>query len=213
MRMTSGPTSGSSPDAHEWVTTSTVLHRLSDFDDRAAWERFCERFHQPLQAFARKNGLDESESEDVAQESLMAFAEAYRHGEYDRTSGRLSSWLFGIAWRRIDHARRKSDRREDHVRLQATETAQWMQIEAPKEVSPEWEAVWERSMLEQSLRQVRKEFEPATFRVFEMIVLEHKPIEEGEKALGLSRNAIYIAKHRVAKRMRELLEECDEVRL
>jgi RNA polymerase sigma-70 factor (ECF subfamily) len=211
--MSSGPPSGSSPDAHEWVTTSTVLQRLSDFDDRDAWERFCERFHQPLQAFARKNGLDESECEDVAQESLMAFAEAYRRGEYDRKQGRLSSWLFGIAWRRIDHARRKSDRREDHVRLQATETAQWMQIEAPLEVSPEWEAVWERSMLEQSLRQVRKEFEPATFRVFEMIVLEQKAIEEGERALGLSRNAIYIAKHRVSKRMRELLEQCDEVRL
>ena len=97
--------------------------------------------------------------------------------------------------------------------MQATEAALWMQIEAPKEVSPEWAEVWERSMLEHSLRQVRKEFEPATFRVFEMIVLERRPIEEGERVLGLSRNAIYVAKHRVSKRMRELLEQCDEVRL
>jgi RNA polymerase sigma-70 factor (ECF subfamily) len=190
-----------------------VLQRLSDFDDRAAWDRFSERFHRPLQAFARKNGLDDSECEDVAQESLMAFAEAYRRGECDRRQGRLSSWLFGIAWRRIDHARRKSDRREDHLRLQATETAAWMRIEAVGEVSPEWQEVWERSMLEHSLRQVRKEFEPATFRVFEMIVLEHRTIEDGERDLGLSRNAISIAKHRVSKRLRELLEQCDEVRL
>lgn len=211
--MPSETSSGSSFGEHEWVTTSTVLQRLSDFDDRAAWRRFSERFHPPLQAFARKNGLDESECEDVAQESLMAFAEAYRRGEYDRQQGRLSSWLFGIAWRRIDHAQRKNDRRGDHVRLQATETALWMQLEAPPDVSPEWQAVWERSMLEHALRQVRKEFEPETFRVFEMIVLEHKAVEEGERALGLSRNAIYIAKHRVSKRMRELLEQCDEVRL
>jgi RNA polymerase sigma-70 factor (ECF subfamily) len=190
-----------------------VLQRLSDFEDRGAWERFSDRFHRLLQAFARKQGLDELECEDVAQESLMAFAEAYRRGEYDRQQGRLSSWLFGIAWRRIDRARRKSDRREDHLRLQAAETGAWMQIEAPREASPEWEEVWERSMLEHGLRQVRKEFEPATFRVFEMIVLEHRTIEEVERELALSRNAISIAKHRISKRLRELLEQCDEVRL
>ena len=194
----------------DWITTSTVLTRLSDFDDRAAWQRFSERFHRPIQAFARRQGLDEVEAEDAAQESLMAFAEAYRRGEYDRSKGRLSSWLFGIAWRRIDHARR---RRDGRVALGTpADSAAWLGLAAPESVSPEWEELWERSLLEHCLREVRKDFEPASWRVFEMLVLEGRPIDAAERELGLTRNAISIAKHRVSKRLRELIEQCDEVR-
>ncbi|MDZ4774316.1 MAG: hypothetical protein SGI72_14405 [Planctomycetota bacterium] len=40
----------STHDPHEWVTTSTMLQRLSDFDDRGAWERLSGRFSRPIQA-------------------------------------------------------------------------------------------------------------------------------------------------------------------
>jgi len=43
-------------DAH-WVTTSTLLQRLGEFDDRDVWGRFAERFQGPVLAFARRQGL------------------------------------------------------------------------------------------------------------------------------------------------------------
>ena len=104
-------------NAHEWITTSTMLQRLSNFGDNGAWERLSERFARPIQAYARQRGLLPDECEDVAQDSLMAFAQAYRRGDYDREKGRLSHWLFGIVWRRIDHLRRKPDRVGDGSRL------------------------------------------------------------------------------------------------
>lgn len=196
---------------HEWITTSTVLERLSDFGDRGAWEHFAERFHRPIQMFARKQGLAENECADVAQESLLAFAEAYRRGEYDRTKGRLSNWLFGIAWRRIDHARRKADRRAEHEG-DALDSRMADAQDVPSAASAEWQELWERSILEHCLRQMRKENQPATFRAFEMLVLEKRTIEDAEAELGMSRNAIAIAKHRVSARLRELVAQCDEVR-
>lgn len=201
-----------SENSHDWVTTSTMLQRLSDFDDRAAWERLSERFQRPIQAYARKRGLSPDECEDVAQEALLAFAQAFRRGDYDREKGRLSHWLFGIVWRRIDHARRKGDRVGPNSPVRVADTVEWLGFEAPKSVSPEWEEVWERAMLEDCLRQVRREVEPKTLRAFEMLVLETRSIEDVESELGLSRNAIAIAKHRVSKRLRELIEQCDEVR-
>lgn len=200
-----------SRDPHEWVTTSTMLQRLSDFDDRGAWERLSERFQRPIQAYARKRGLDPDQCEDVAQESLLAFAQAFRRGDYDRAKGRLSHWLFGIVWRRIDHVRRKSGNGGQSP-VRSADTIEWLGFEAPASVSPEWEEVWERTMLEDCVRQVRREFEPATVRAFEMLVLDQRSIEEAESELGLSRNALAIAKHRVSKRLRELIEQCDEVR-
>jgi RNA polymerase sigma-70 factor, ECF subfamily len=191
----------------DWVTTSTVLQRLADFRDQGAWARFTERFHRPIQAFAKKQGLADSECEDAAQETLLAFAEAYRRGDYAREKGRLSSWIFGIAWRRIDHARRKRDQRAPH---ETFESQQHAEEDAPAARSAEWDELWQRSMLEHCLRQVRKEFEPSTFRAFEMLVLEHHPLDSVERELAMSRNALSIAKHRVSARVRALVEECEE---
>jgi RNA polymerase sigma factor (sigma-70 family) len=193
-----------------WITTSTVLARLSDFDDRGAWERFVERFRRPIESFAERQGIAAPECEDLAQETLLAFAKAFRSGEYARSKGRLSSWLFGIAWRRIDHARRRA-------RVRAGELAHGDDGEPPLDLpdaerpSPEWEELWERSMLEHCLRQVRKEVAPSSFRAFEMLVLEGRSIDDAVIDLGITRNAIAIAKHRVSGRLRELVAECDEV--
>ncbi len=199
---------GNSSD--DWITTSTVLQRLNDFGDRGAWQRFAERFQRPIQAFAKKQGLSDSECEDAAQDTLLAFAEAYRRGDYAREKGRLSAWIFGIAWRRIDHARRKAQRRAEHEG-DAFESQQHSGQEGPPAQSAEWQELWERAMLEQCLRQVRKEFEPATFRAFEMLVLEHHPIDDVERELAMTRNALSIAKHRVSARVRALVQECEEL--
>lgn len=193
-----------------WITTSTVLARLADFDDRGAWERFVERFRRPIEAFAERQGLGPAEREDAAQETLLAFADAYRRGEYARAKGRLSSWLFGIAWRRIDHARRRARVRSGEVALGGEGEPSWSAVEGA--TSPEWEETWERAMLEHCLRQARKEVQPATFRAFEMLVLEGRSIEDTVAELGVTRNAVAIAKHRVSERLRELVAECDEVR-
>src|SRR5436305_1544249 len=82
-----------------WLTTATVLEKLRDFANRDAWDRFSERFRRPVVSFARGMGLAQSDAEDVAQETLMAFAKAYREGQYDPAKGRLSKFLFGIAYR------------------------------------------------------------------------------------------------------------------
>ena len=82
----------------DWITTSTILEGLKEFEGGDAWERLVERFRRPIVSFIRDLGLAESDAEDVAQETLIAFAEAYREGKYDPAKGRLSHWLFGIAW-------------------------------------------------------------------------------------------------------------------
>jgi DNA-directed RNA polymerase specialized sigma24 family protein len=51
-------------------------------------------------AFASRLGLDSNEAEDVAQETLIEFVRAYGGGNYDRSRGRLSSWIFSIAPRK-----------------------------------------------------------------------------------------------------------------
>ena len=94
----------------DWVTTSVLLSELRDFGNQAAWDRLADRFREPVVAFARKMGLTPSQAEDAAQETLLAFAEAFRDGKYDPAKGRLNRWLFGIAFRQVLNAKRARGR-------------------------------------------------------------------------------------------------------
>jgi RNA polymerase sigma-70 factor (ECF subfamily) len=195
------------PRPSPWVTTSTVLQRLQHFDDRDAWSAFSERFRRPIAAYARRRGLSDADAEDAAQETLAAFADAYRRGAYDKTRGRLSQWLFGFARNKVERAFEAAHKHGGDVR--ASELASG--LAGGDAVDPEWEEAWERAMLEQCLASARGEFAGSTWRVFEMLVLENRSVDETAAETGLSRNAVYIAKHRVLGRVQELLRDCDEV--
>lgn len=184
-----------------WQTTATVLERLRDYGNREAWGDFADRFRRPIVSFARGMGLSGADAEDAAQETLLAFAEAYRKGTYDPAKGRLSRFLFGIAYRQALHARRRR-----HAQV---ESAVWAELPDEQTASGVWDSEWERILLDRCLEQVRSEFEPQTFRAFELTVREDRPPGEAAEVLGVPLKTVYNAKHRILKRIRELRSEYD----
>jgi RNA polymerase sigma-70 factor (ECF subfamily) len=194
----------------EWLTTSTVLDGLCDFDDRTTWQRFAERFRRPIVSFARGMGLNSAEAEDAAQETLLAFAKALRGGRYDRSKGRLSKWLFGIAYRQALNARRARGR--GPVRPAGGGVTSIIAAIPDKTRAGEtWDIEWERAVLDRCIKQVRREVAENTFRAFDLIVRKNKSTDEAAEALGMSRAAVYTAKHRVLKRVRELRPQFENV--
>jgi len=87
----------------------------------------------------------------------------------------------------------------------------WSQVPGDEGQSAAWDEAWERALMEQCIRQAKREFQPSSFRVFEMIVLEKREVADAMTELELSRNAVYVAKHRVMTRMRALLQEFEAV--
>ena len=182
----------------EWITTSTILRELRESSESDAWSRLVTRFRRPIVRFARKMGHAPADAEDVAQETLSAFVEAYRAGRYDRTKGRLSQWLFGIAFRQSQRVRRLRSRARAAV--QAGDIGDL----APPDVTDLWEREWEEGMLAECFRRVRAEVEPQTFRIFELVVLEGKTPADVGRTLNLPATVVYNSKHRVIARLRRL---------
>jgi RNA polymerase sigma-70 factor (ECF subfamily) len=150
-------------------------------------------------------GLGASDAEDVAQETLIAFAEAFRQGRYDPSKGRLSRFLFGIAYRQSLRYRRAGAPGAGGGKLVHAETAFWSDVpDEDTHASGIWDTHWEATVLEECLRQARGEFEQATFRAFEMVVREEQEPAAVAEALGVTIKSVYNAKHRVLKRVREL---------
>lgn len=194
----------------EWLTTSTILSALRDFDNTPAWKRFDARFRRPVVRFLIAAGLSHSDAEDVAQEVLIAFAESYRRGEYDRERGRLSRWLFGVAYNHLLRHRQKQGRRAARLVSQAQGEAALAELPDEDTACGTWDQTWEEVMWRECLDRVRIEFAPATMAAFERSVSgDRKPAEVAEE-LGTTVKAVYNARHRVLKRLRELREGLEE---
>lgn len=179
----------------DWKTTSSILQGLRNQDDAALWARFVDRFRSPVVRFARSVGVSETSAEDVAQETLLAFVQHYRDGRYDRSRGRLSHWLFGIAYRQALAHRRRDGRRESAL----------PDSEVPESLASDlWERHWERSLAQTCVERARTEFDPTIFAAFESIVHAGRTPAETAVELGVSVKAVYNAKHRVVSRIRQI---------
>lgn len=186
----------------DWVTTSTILQGLRDFANEDAWSRLVGRFRAPIEAFGLGLGLHPSEAEDLAQTVLGEFARAIREGRYERSRGRLSSYLFGIAHRQA----LKMLRERPEGGVEAASRA----AEDPA-ASMLWDEHWEHAVIRQCLDRVRAEVDAKAFSAFELVVQRGVSASAAATELGEPVKFVYNAKHRVLSRLRELRTEVEEL--
>lgn len=191
----------------DWLTTSTILEGLGDFGNQTAWQRLTNRFRLPLFRFAQRMGLPDADAEDASQEALLAFAESFRSGHYDAAKGKLSQWLFGIAYRQVLNQRRRAAQQVARVGPPADDTDWWNNWPDDATATQMWEDDWERAVYEQCLDQVRQEVEATTYQAFELVMRLEGSAAEAAQVLGVPVKTVYNAKHRVLKRIRELRTE------
>jgi RNA polymerase sigma-70 factor, ECF subfamily len=185
------------------TTTTVLLESLKDPAQDAVWREFDARFRPLLAAFAARLGLDAGEAEDVAQESLVEFVRAYRNGRYDRTRGRLSSWVISIAKNCILHRHRSLARA-------AGRQGVWAPADEgdPARLSAIWEEEQQRLIIVRAMDLLREgRMAEPTLKAFELVAIRGVPVEEAARQCGMSVDAVYSAKKRVTGRLREIVEE------
>ena len=186
-----------------FITTTLLLSRLHDDADEEAWNQFDRRFRKVLIATAGRLGLSGSDAEDAAQETMLQALRDYRAGRYDRTRGRLSSWILGIAHNRITDAKRRGARRrnlpEHTPACDEAALSEAFEGELEREIfNQAWETVRDRSQMA-----------PSTLLAFELTALRSVPAIEAARRSELTVEQGYVARTRVAKRLREVVEELD----
>jgi RNA polymerase sigma-70 factor (ECF subfamily) len=193
----------------DWLTTSTVLDGLRQPDNETAWQHFVQRFREPIHQFVRRFDIVEGDVEDVAQETLAAFAQALRAGHYQRERGKLSSWLFGIAHKQALRQRDRRRRRDETVLSGSELDRAAFALSDEKSAHDLWNTLWDRFLVAECLRRVRQEFSAEHLQAFELLVYEDRSPQEAAAGVGLTVRAVYNAKHRILKRMRELHAELE----
>jgi RNA polymerase sigma-70 factor (ECF subfamily) len=194
------------------TTTTELLSALRQRGDGPVWTLFCERYRPLVSRFARKNfTLSDADAEDVAQDTLSAFHTAYRRGDYDRDRGRLRKWLFGIAANQVrTFLRKKYASKEVSSSSVSNLTGPAGAILDESVWERQWEEEWRQAIYQQCMVEVRRQFNAQTVEAFELFAKDGLSAQEVAEQLGMTTNAVYLAKQHILKRIRELLPYMEE---
>ena len=205
------------------VTTTLLLHRLHDMLDNDAWNQFDSRFSGVIFATALRLGLSTSDAEDATQETMFQAIRDYKAGRYDKSRGRLSSWIITIAHHRIvDVQRARRSQSDGSAGVNPEGTGGSVGIGGPwgardaidaapervirvEEVTDAFEMAIERHIFEEAWRSVREDGKTAaaTLAAFELTAMRGVPPAAAAVECGMTVDQVYVARNRVSKRLQE----------
>jgi RNA polymerase sigma-70 factor (ECF subfamily) len=177
------------------ITPSSLLMRLRQPGGHQAWTRFVELYAPLLYDWARRFHLQPADASDLVQDVFVILVRKLPDFVYD-PGKRFRGWLWTVvcnAWRSHLRKARRGPR---------PDAADPDELAAP-EVPPEMEEQeYRQHLISRALRLVRDDFQPMTWKAFEEHVIAGRPAAE----LGVSVNAVHLARSRVLRRLRMELE-------
>lgn len=184
-------------------TTTRLLDALKDAHNEPVWAQVDGRYRPVIAGLARRLGLRDEDAEEVAQQALSEFVRCYRDGKYDRSKGRLSSWILGIAHHTTLRLIRNGAKQ--------TLPGGTVMSELPDEAS--LRSIWvderDRAILSRALQLLREDssIDERTVLAFELVAMRGVPATEAAQQCMMTADQVYVAKSRVTKKLRELVEE------
>jgi RNA polymerase sigma factor (sigma-70 family) len=183
-------------------TPISLLERLRLRPDAASWRRLVDLYTPLIRAWLRRHALQDPDADDLTQDVLGVLVRELPNFRHDLRRGAFRRWLRTVTVNRLRTFWRGRDRRP--AAPGGSDFGQVLdQLEDPASgLSALWEREHDRHVLRRLLELLEPEFEPATWRAFRLLVLEGRPTAEVAAELGVSANAVRIAKSRVLSRLR-----------
>jgi len=185
------------------ATSASLLDRLKGDPQSSAWQRLVEIYEPLVRGWLRRQHLIESDADDLVQEVMAVVVRRLPEFEHNGRIGAFRTWLKTITTNCLrDHWR--SGRR----RPTATGDSDFQQLLAQLEdptssLSKTWDQDHDRHVTRQLLQMLRGDFEPTTWRAFQRTALDGVPAAQAAEELGITSNAVFIAKSRVLARLRQ----------
>ena len=183
-----------------------MLDAMHERGNEPVWHHIDARYRPVIKGLAVRLGLGTSDAEEVAQHAMSEFVRAYREGRYDRTKGRLSSWILGIAHHTTLKLMRERKRACAGGGMEHSE-----QIDEHR-LRDYWTDERDRVILMRALAVLRDSsgVDDRTLLAFELTALRDVPSAETARQCGMSVDQVYVARSRVTKKLRQLVHEMTE---
>lgn len=180
-------------------TSRSLLNRLREGNDPHDWERLVQIYTPWLSNWLRRQGVV-NDVDDLVQDVMMVIVDKIKHYEHNQRQGAFRNYLRKVAFHRLSQKLRKRTETVGGEKIQGF----LAELDDPQgALSRQWERDHDRFVMRQMLESMRGNFSIETWRAFELVMLEEKSAQTAAEEVGVTVNAVYIAKSRVLKRLRE----------
>lgn len=188
-------------------TPVSLLLRLKQ-DSQAAWERVVRLYAPLVFRWCRRGGLQPADAADVGQEVFQAVARGIHDFRRERAGDTFRGWLSTITRNKV-----RDFFREQHAELQAVggdgafEQLKNLPFNEDDDPSNVTDPAERTLLLHQALRIIRVEFEDSSWAAFWRTAVEGQAPLDVAEDLGISVNAVYVARSRILRRIREEFQD------
>jgi RNA polymerase sigma-70 factor, ECF subfamily len=192
-------------------TSSSLIVRVAAHDAEA-WRRLVWLYGPLVRSWIRRSRLQQADAEDVFQDVFRAVAQGIDRFKQGRPDGSFRGWLRTITRSKvIDHFRRAE--KEPPAAGGTSANQRLQQLSTPPDG---WDAPEDSEESEnlrlvrlRGLELIRSEFEDRTWQMFWRVIVEGHKTREVAEDLGVSPDAVRVARWRVLRRLREELGDIE----
>ena len=191
-------------NANGGKTSPTLLNRVANWEDNAAWITFFSQYDGVLRRWSRRFRLDDDTCEELLQRVWIELSRRMPEFRYD--PGRsFRGWLWQFFHSRaLDLVRQRAKANERFVEDWGVEVLRRPLIQNEID-EPDDETEGARSELLALAGQVQERVRSAvtadSWRAFELVAIEDRQLGEAARILGKTKSATFAAQKRVRQRL------------
>jgi len=184
-------------------TSLSLLAQLGQSDNRLAWRKLVEIYTPLIRNWLTQRGTAPQDADDVVQEVLTIVVRKMPDFQHNERTGAFRAWLRTITVNCLRDFWKT--RRNQQVAPGGSGMQEMLQqlSDPDSAMSRLWNEEHDRHVTRKLLDLIRPRFDGSTWHAFVLYVLQSQPAEAVAKELGISTNAVFIAKSRVLTRLRQ----------
>jgi RNA polymerase sigma-70 factor (ECF subfamily) len=186
----------------EDFTRRSLLVRVRDASDAAAWAEFEARYRELITRYARARGLQPADADDVCQAVMAKLCRSLRAFDYDPRKGRFRTYLYRAVKNEVAEQFARPKWRLHTVK--DDEGGAIRSVEGDDDADAQWEREWENHHLRLAMLTVRATFDEASVSVFGRL-LAGDSVESVAASFAATAQAVHKIKQRIRNRLSELI--------
>jgi RNA polymerase sigma factor (sigma-70 family) len=184
-------------------TPHSLLERLREKPDHLSWKRLVDLYTPLIERWLKQQGVSPSDVDDFVQEVMGVVVREMGDFRHSKQKGAFRRWLRTITVNRLKGYWRSKPRKV-LVEGKSKIDYQLAQLEDPSsELSQLWDKEHDEFVARRLLELLEPEFTASTWQAFRRLVMDEIKPAQVAKELGLTTNAVLIAKSRVLRRLRQ----------
>lgn len=184
-------------------TSASLLENLRDRPGDVHWRRLVDLYSPLIRSWLGRHTVAAADTDDLVQEVLVIVMRRMPEFHRQARTGSFRTWLRTITANCL-----RDFWRAQRIRPRATGASDFQEMfeqlqDSNSGLSHLWDEEHDRHVTQQLLQTLRSEFQETSWKAFLAVAIEGRSPNDVAAELGITVNAVFIAKSRILSRLRQ----------